>query len=168
MVNPDDNEIIAHELTDDDTSDAAMIGGLVANTGGNIRKIIADGAYDGEPNYQAIQAVRPARSPPSKPSIPDKRGSLTAAARGMPCRRDSAPWPDGLATATWIRQTLSRRNRHLPHQRHQRRTPYAPNFRRSAKRSRHSHQDRQPQHLGRKTNDRARPLNWLHSQGFIR
>ncbi len=31
-VNPDDNGIIAHELTDDDTSDAAMIGGLVASS----------------------------------------------------------------------------------------------------------------------------------------
>jgi hypothetical protein len=77
-VNPHDNEIIAHELTDDDTSDAAMIGGLVANSGGNIRTVIADGAYDGEPNYRAIRAARPARSPPkivippSKPSIPDK------------------------------------------------------------------------------------------------
>jgi hypothetical protein len=30
-VNPDDNEIFAFELTDDDTSDAAMIGDLVAN-----------------------------------------------------------------------------------------------------------------------------------------
>jgi Transposase DDE domain len=30
-VNPDYNEIIAFELTDDDTSDAAMIGDLVAN-----------------------------------------------------------------------------------------------------------------------------------------
>ncbi|MFV0296405.1 MAG: IS5 family transposase [Hyphomicrobiaceae bacterium] len=77
-VNPDDNEIIASELTDDDTSDATMMGCLVANSGGNIRSVIADGAYDGEPVYQAIRDVRPARSPPkivippSKPSIPDK------------------------------------------------------------------------------------------------
>jgi transposase len=77
-VNPDDNEIIAFELTDDDTSDAAMTGCLVANSGGNIRSVIADGAYDGEPVYQAIRDARPARSPPkivippSKPSVPDK------------------------------------------------------------------------------------------------
>ncbi len=77
-VDPDSNEIIAHELTNDDTSDPAMVGHLVANAGGNIRAVIADGAYDGEPVYQAIRAVRPARSPPriiippSKPSIPAK------------------------------------------------------------------------------------------------
>ncbi|WP_235984407.1 IS5 family transposase [Mesorhizobium neociceri] len=77
-VNPDDNEIIAFELTDDDTSDASMIGELVANSGGNIRRVIADGAYDGEPTYKAIRAARPARSPPDivipprEPSIPDK------------------------------------------------------------------------------------------------
>ncbi|MHA6688518.1 IS5 family transposase [Mesorhizobium sp. A556] len=77
-VNADDNEIIAHELTDDDTSDSAMIGQLVANSGGNIRSVIADGAYDGEPTYQAIRAARPARSPPrivippGKRSIPEK------------------------------------------------------------------------------------------------
>ena len=37
------------ELTDDDTSDTAMIGSLVAASGGNIRAVIADEAYDGEP-----------------------------------------------------------------------------------------------------------------------
>ena len=77
-VNPDDNEIIAFELTDDDTSDAAMIGDLVTASGGNIRAVIADGAYDGEPRYDAIRAARPPGSPPKivippkAPSIPDK------------------------------------------------------------------------------------------------
>lgn len=55
-----------------------MIGHLVANSGGNIRSVYADGAYDGEPVYQAIRAARPPRSPPKiiippgKLSIPDK------------------------------------------------------------------------------------------------
>jgi Transposase DDE domain len=77
-ANPESNEIIAHELTDDDTSDAAMIGDLVASSGGNIRSVTADGAYDAEPVYQAIRSARPARSPPKivippgKSSIPDK------------------------------------------------------------------------------------------------
>lgn len=77
-INPADNEVIAHELTDDDTSDAAMIGDLVANSGGRIRSVIADGAYDGAPVYQAIRAARPDRSPPriiippGRNSIPDK------------------------------------------------------------------------------------------------
>jgi len=76
-VSPDDNEIIAHELTDDDTSDAAMIGELVASSGGNIRAVIADGAYDGAPVYQAIRTARPSRSPP-RIIIPPGKASLPA------------------------------------------------------------------------------------------
>ncbi len=57
-VNPDDNEIIAFELTDDDTSDVSMNGELVAASGGNIRSVIADGAYDGEPAYDAIRKAQ--------------------------------------------------------------------------------------------------------------
>lgn len=55
-----------------------MIGELVANSSGRIRTVIADGAHDGAPVYQAIRAARPSRSPPKivippgKSSIPDK------------------------------------------------------------------------------------------------
>lgn len=76
-VNLHDNEIIAHELTDDDTSDAAMIGELVANSGGNIRCVIADGAYNGAPVYGAIRAARPTRLPP-KIIIPPGKSSIPA------------------------------------------------------------------------------------------
>src|SRR5918993_3483312 len=57
-------EILAFELTDSDTADAAMAGPLVENAGGRIRSVIADGAYDGAPVYAAIRAARPPRSPP--------------------------------------------------------------------------------------------------------
>ena len=57
-------EILAHELTDSDTPDAAMAGPLVEDAGGRIRSVTADGAYDGAPVYTAIRAARPARSPP--------------------------------------------------------------------------------------------------------
>ncbi|MEM7528189.1 MAG: IS5 family transposase [Pseudomonadota bacterium] len=69
-------EILAHVLTDSDTSDAAMAGPLVASAGGRIRTVTADGAYDGAPTYAAIRRARPPRSPPKivippcKPSIP--------------------------------------------------------------------------------------------------
>ena len=77
-VDPKSHKIIAHALTDNDTADAVMIGTLVANSGGRIRSVIADGAYDGAPVYQAIRAARPERSPPkivvppARNSIPDK------------------------------------------------------------------------------------------------
>lgn len=80
-VNPVDHEIIAFELTDDDTSDASMAGALVSASGGDIRPVIADGADDGEPTYDAIRAARPSKLPPrivippQARSIPDK-GSL--------------------------------------------------------------------------------------------
>jgi hypothetical protein len=63
-INPATCEIVAHELTDSDTSDAAMAGPLVAGSGGNIRRVIADGAYDGQPVTDAIRAARPVKSPP--------------------------------------------------------------------------------------------------------
>lgn len=63
-VDPASSEIVAHELTDDDTSDAVMAGPLVAGSGGNIRRVIADGAYDGAPTTAAIRDARPAKSPP--------------------------------------------------------------------------------------------------------
>lgn len=71
-------EILSFELTDSDTSDGAMAGQLVAEAGGSVAKVICDGAYDGDPVYDAIRAARPARSPPKivipppKPSIPEK------------------------------------------------------------------------------------------------
>lgn len=52
-----------------------MIGDLVASSGGNIRSVIADGAYDGAPVYQAIRAARPGRSPP-RIVIPPGRSSI--------------------------------------------------------------------------------------------
>jgi hypothetical protein len=63
-VDPATSEIVAHELTDSDASDAVMAGTLVAASGGHIRRVIADGAYDGEPVSEEIRAARPANSPP--------------------------------------------------------------------------------------------------------
>jgi hypothetical protein len=54
-----------------------MIGGLVASSGGNNSTVIADGAYDGAPVYQAIRAARPERSPP-KIVIPPGKASIPA------------------------------------------------------------------------------------------
>ena len=63
-VDPASSEIVAHELTDDDTSDASMAGPLTVGSGGNIRRVIADGAYDGAPTTKAIRNARPTKSPP--------------------------------------------------------------------------------------------------------
>ncbi|MEZ5480596.1 MAG: IS5 family transposase [Thiolinea sp.] len=69
-------EILAHRLTDDDTSDAAMAGPLVEDSGGWIRSVISDDAYDGAPVHAAIRAAWPERSPP-KIAIPPPRNSIS-------------------------------------------------------------------------------------------
>ena len=63
-VDPASSEIRTHELTGDDTADATMAGPLVAGSGGMIRRVFADGAYDGEPVTKAIREARPPNSPP--------------------------------------------------------------------------------------------------------
>ena len=74
-VDPSNSEIVAHELTDSDTQDSEMAGPLVAGSGGSIRRVIADGAYDGAPVAEAIRTVRPARTP-SKIVIPPPKRSI--------------------------------------------------------------------------------------------
>ena len=63
-VDPASSEIRTHELTGDDTADATMAGPLVAGSGGMIRRVFADGAYNGEPVTKAIRDARPPNSPP--------------------------------------------------------------------------------------------------------
>jgi hypothetical protein len=77
-LDADRGEIVAHALTDHDTSDASQVGGLVARSASRIRTVFADGAYDGGPVYAAIRAARPAKSPP-KIVIPPQPQSIRAA-----------------------------------------------------------------------------------------
>ena len=63
-VDPAISEIRAHEWTDDDAAEATMAGLLAAGSGGMIRRVLADGAYDGEPVTKAIRKARPPNSPP--------------------------------------------------------------------------------------------------------
>ena len=71
-------EILAHELTNDDTSDPDMVTPLMEAAGGRIRRVFADGAYDGQPTYDAIRDASPPKSKPKivinprNTSIPDK------------------------------------------------------------------------------------------------
>ncbi|MEM6943021.1 MAG: IS5 family transposase [Pseudomonadota bacterium] len=80
-------EILAHVLTDEDTSDQAVAGELVASAGGRIQTVIADRACDGEPTYEAIRHARPAASPPKivipphRPSIPEAGATCSGSER---------------------------------------------------------------------------------------
>ena len=53
-VDADSSEIIAHSLTDQETSDASQLQPLLDQIDDEIGQFTADGAYDGTPNYDAV------------------------------------------------------------------------------------------------------------------
>ena len=57
------SEIIAHALTDGHADDAAQVPDLLRQPEGDIASLTADGAYDGDPVYQAAAARQPGRPP---------------------------------------------------------------------------------------------------------
>src|SRR3954471_1657104 len=57
-------EIAAHVLTDGSADDAAQVPLLLRDVEGHITSVTADGAYDGDPTYQAV-ADRQRQSPPN-------------------------------------------------------------------------------------------------------
>jgi IS5 family transposase len=56
-------EVIVHVLTDGHADDAAQVPDLLRQPEGDIASLTADGAYDGEPVYQAAAARQPDRPP---------------------------------------------------------------------------------------------------------
>jgi hypothetical protein len=85
-IDPDTSEILASELTTNETGDASMVGPLLEQIRGPITSVTADGAYDGEPVYRAVaehEQQQPARviipprstavsSPTMTPSLRDQ------------------------------------------------------------------------------------------------
>ena len=67
-------EILAHALTDKDGGDTKQVSALLATVEGQIASVIADGAYDGEPVYQAIAARQ--HDPPADVVIPPRSSSV--------------------------------------------------------------------------------------------
>ena len=53
-IDPDRGEILAYELTDQDQGDPTQVGTLLDQIAGGIISVTADGAYDGDPVYQAV------------------------------------------------------------------------------------------------------------------
>jgi hypothetical protein len=56
-------EIVASVLTDNGADDADQVPALLEQVEGEIASVTADGAYDGEPVYQAIAGHQPDPSP---------------------------------------------------------------------------------------------------------
>jgi transposase len=86
-VNPDSGEILASELTSHEVGDPSMVSSLLDQIPGDMASVLADGAYDGEPVYQAI-AARPPDSPPAVIIAPRVTAVLSATADVAPSLRD--------------------------------------------------------------------------------
>ena len=67
-------EIAAHVLTTDNADDAAQAPVLLGHAEGTIASVSADGAYDGEPVYQA--AVARQHDPPPDVIIPPRASAV--------------------------------------------------------------------------------------------
>ena len=77
-VDADTGEIAAHMLTDGHADDAAQVPDLLRQPEGVIASLIADGAYDGDPVYQAAAARQP--GPPPDVIIPPRVSAVPSTA----------------------------------------------------------------------------------------
>src|SRR5918995_5187151 len=86
-VDAETGEIVASVLTSKEAGDAGQVPVLLEQVGGEIASVMADGAYDSEPVYQAIEARQP-QAPPSIVVPPRRSAVLSAQADTDPSQRD--------------------------------------------------------------------------------
>ncbi len=77
-VDADTGEIVASVLTDNASDDAGEVSALLAQVDGQIASVMADGAYDGQPVYQAIASHQP--DPPPDVIIPPRASAVVSTA----------------------------------------------------------------------------------------
>jgi hypothetical protein len=86
-LNADNKEIVASELTPDVIGDATEVAPLLDQIEGKLGSLIADGAYDGGPIYEAVAAHQP--DPPAVVVIPPRSTAVPSpTARTAPAQRD--------------------------------------------------------------------------------
>ena len=73
-IDVDTGEIVANALTENDADDTSKVPGLLDRIDGEITTFIADGAYDGEPVYQAV--ARQQHGPPPDVVIPPRASAV--------------------------------------------------------------------------------------------
>jgi transposase len=84
-VDPNSGAILACELTDKDEGDPTQVEPLLDQVTGDIASVTADGAYDGDPVYQAVAKRAPGADVIIPPRATAKRG---AHADQAPTQRD--------------------------------------------------------------------------------
>src|ERR671917_360690 len=82
-VEAETGEIVASVLTSKEAGDAGQVPVLLEQVQGEIASVMADGAYDGEPVYRAIEARQP-QAPPSV-VVPPRRSAIVSS------QADTAP-----------------------------------------------------------------------------
>jgi hypothetical protein len=75
-VDADSGEIVASTLTGNGDDDAGEVPVLLDQTGGEIAAVTADGAYDGEPVYQAVAGRQP--DPPPDVVVPPRASAVAS------------------------------------------------------------------------------------------
>jgi Transposase DDE domain len=86
-VDADTGEIVASVLTDNAADDAGEIPALLGQVEGEIASVTADGAYDGEPVYQATASRQP--DPVPDVVVPPRASAVPSTGTdGPPSRRD--------------------------------------------------------------------------------
>jgi transposase len=84
-VDPDSGEILASELTTTEDGDVSRVGPLLDQISAEISSVTADGAYDGDPVYQAVTE----RAPNAAVVIPPRATAvLSDTAETGPTQRD--------------------------------------------------------------------------------
>jgi len=86
-IDAETGEIVANVLTDNGADDVGEVPSLLEQVEGEIASFVADGAYDGEPVYQAV--ARKQHDPPPEVVIPPRASAiLNADAVGLQSQRD--------------------------------------------------------------------------------
>jgi hypothetical protein len=83
-VDADSGLIMAHTLTDQDVDDPSQVAPLLGQIGAKIARVVADGAYDGDPTYQTIAA----HGADIKVVIPPRSTAVLSNETGPPTQRD--------------------------------------------------------------------------------
>ncbi len=83
-LDADSGEIIAHSLTDQETGDASQLEPLLDQIDDEIGQFTADGAYDGEPSYDAVLS----HSAGAEVIIPPRSNAVGRLNAQASCQRD--------------------------------------------------------------------------------
>jgi transposase len=83
-VDTDSGMIVAQTLTNQDTDDPSQVAPLLEQIDGQITRVTADGAYDGDPTYRAIAAHGDA----TEVVIPPRSTAVPSGELGPPTQRD--------------------------------------------------------------------------------